>query len=59
MSGQEILGESLGSFELRGTAGGAEAAQAGDAEVIDHACDQRCLGTDDRQPDLVVPGKIR
>ena len=40
---QEILGEGLGAFELRGRLRGAEEAQARGAERVDHARDQRRL----------------
>lgn len=46
---QEVLGERLGAFQLRGGGGGAEDVQAARAEQVDDAFDQWCLGADDGQ----------
>src|SRR5690606_20583003 len=47
VAGEEVLGEGLAAFELRGGGGGAEDAQAGFAEAVDDAGDQRAFRTDD------------
>ena len=44
--GHHVLGERLGALELRGLAGGAEAADPTVAYGVGDARDQRCLGTD-------------
>src|SRR6202041_464924 len=54
MPPQEILGEGLRTFEARGVARGAEAAPIGGCEAIDDTGDQRRLGTDDCQVDILV-----
>ena len=57
MAREEVLGEGLGAFELRGTRTGPEATQAGLPEFIDDTRDQRGLGTDDGQVDGVLAGE--
>jgi hypothetical protein len=49
---QEILGERLGAFQLRGDRTRPEDAQAGGTEPVDHAGHQRHLRTDHGQPDF-------
>ncbi len=49
---EEVLGESLGAFQLGGSRGGAEDRQATTAEQVDYAFDQRCLGADDGELDI-------
>ena len=48
---QEVLGKRLGAFELRGCRRRTEAGQAQFIEPVDHARDQRRLGSDDGQGD--------
>src|SRR4029453_15024807 len=55
---EEILGECLGAFELRGDPARAEAAAAGSAETVDDAGNERRLGTDDGQRDVFAPGEF-
>ncbi len=55
---QEILGEGLRAFQLRGGSGGAEDVQPARAEQIDHAFDQRRFRSDDGQLH-VGRGKVR
>ena len=54
---EELLGEGLAAFQLRGRGGGAEDAVAAGAERIDHAGDQRLLGADHGQGDAFAFGQ--
>ena len=54
MAFEEVLGEGLRGFELRGLASRPEDAQAGGLEGIDDAQRQRRLGTDDGEADLLA-----
>jgi hypothetical protein len=55
---QEILGECLGAFQLRGALGRPEALQATGAEQVNDTGHQRDFRTDDGQRDVLL-GEIR
>jgi len=55
---QEILGEGLGAFQLRGHRARAEDAQAGGAETVDHAGHQRHFGADHGEIDFLLARKL-
>ena len=57
MTLQEFLGEGLGAFELRRGLVRPEAAQSRGHEGVDHAGNQRRLGTDDGEPDVFGLGE--
>ena len=54
---QELLGEALAGFKLRGGAGGTEGAPAALRELVDHAEHQRQLGADHGQVGLDLIGQ--
>jgi hypothetical protein len=56
--GEEVLGERLGAFELRGDPARPEAAAAGGAETIDDAGHERRFRPDDRQRDVFAPREL-
>jgi len=47
--GHDVLGEGLGALEVRGCGVGSEAGDAGRADGVGHACDQRHLRADDHE----------
>ena len=59
MACEEVLGEGLRAFELRRGRGRAEARQSQLGEAVHDAGDERRLGADDRQCDVLVPRELR
>jgi hypothetical protein len=58
VAGEEVLGEGLAAFQLRGGSGGAEDAVALRAERVDHAGDQRAFGADHGHRDALAIDEI-
>ena len=56
VAGHEVLGIGFRALEARGRGGRAEAGEARGAERIDHAVDQRPLGSDNGQVDALGAG---
>ncbi|MNM95823.1 hypothetical protein D3C81_1082820 [compost metagenome] len=54
MAGQEVLGESLGAFQLGCALGWAKAVQAAAAEQVDDTGNQRAFRADDGQGDVFL-----
>ena len=52
--GHDPFGEGLAALQLRCLCGGTEGGEPGVAQVIRDAIDQRCLGSDDHQVDLML-----
>ena len=55
--GHDLLGERLGSFDLRRLLAGAEDLDAGVAQMVGKARDERRLRTDDDEVDLQLAGE--
>ena len=55
---EKVLGEGLRAFEARGAARRTEAAPIGRGEAIDDAGDQRTLGSDDGEVDILARRQI-
>jgi hypothetical protein len=58
VTGEEVLGEGLGAFQLRGDARRPEAGEAGGAEAVDDAGGERRLGTDHGQGDVFLQRQL-